>query len=177
MAKGHPYEFNMGGGEIFKDYKEAVNALMKRGTEDISNVLGDITEKDFAEQLKKFYSNNNVVILQGGIFRVPGKGKGVIEEHDFIIIDKEYKLIICIESKVTLTGSTGHSAIEQTKKLQKLLEEYFASELTSGEWCFVGMIFTERVNTKQPICPTCSPFIINGTSQLAAKLSGLGAQY
>ena len=107
---------------------------------------------------------------------MPGKGKGSIEENDFIIIDMDYKLIICIESKVTLTGSTGHSAVEQTEKLQKLLEEYFASKLISGEWCFVPMIFTERVNTKQPICPTCSPFIIQGTSELATKLNGLGAE-
>ena len=39
-----------------------------------------------------------MVVLQGGVFRVAGKGKGDIEEHDFVIIDKEYKLIICIES-------------------------------------------------------------------------------
>ena len=88
-----------------------------------------------------------------------------------------YKLIICIESKFTLTGSTGHSAVEQKKKLQSLLEEYFASELPSGQWCFIGTIFTKRVNAKQPICPTCSPFIIHGTSELATKLNGLRAQF
>ena len=30
IAKGHPYEFSMGGGKVFKDYKETANALMKR---------------------------------------------------------------------------------------------------------------------------------------------------
>ena len=35
MAKGHPYEFNLGGGKVFKDYKEAVNALMERNIPDI----------------------------------------------------------------------------------------------------------------------------------------------
>ena len=105
MAKGHPYEFNMGGGKVFKDYKEGVKALMernmpdilhnkqtevvflpethlpkmarvvdlhayetnkqslsdqeltslgmKRGTEDIANAVGDITERYLAEELKE----------------------------------------------------------------------------------------------------------------------------
>ena len=35
MAKGHPYEFNMGGGKVFKDYKEAVTAMMERNMPDI----------------------------------------------------------------------------------------------------------------------------------------------
>ena len=30
MAKGHPYEFNMGHGKVFKDYKQTANALMER---------------------------------------------------------------------------------------------------------------------------------------------------
>ena len=153
---------------------------IKKGTEDIANALGDIAERDLSQELKKFFAKpggKNVVILQGGNFRVPGKSKGAIEEHDFIIIDMEHKLIICIESKVTLTGSTGHSAVEQTKKLQSLLEEYFASELTSSQWCFVPMIFTEIVNTKQQICPECLPFIIQGTSQVATKLNGLRALF
>ena len=107
---------------------------MKRGTEDITNAIGDIAESNLGEELEDFFTktgSKNVVVLQGGTFRVPGKGKGAIEEHDFVIIDMEYKLIISIESKATLTGSTGHSAVEQTKKLQSLLEQ------TSDQWCFV----------------------------------------
>ena len=61
---------------------------MKKGREDITNAVGDIAEKDLAEELRKFYANDNVVVLQGGIFRVPGKGKGAIEEHDFVIIHR-----------------------------------------------------------------------------------------
>ena len=150
---------------------------MKRGSEDITNAIGVIAEKDLAEELQKIYAKNKVVILQGGIFRVPCKeGEGAIQEHDFVIIDMEYKLIICIESKVTLTGSTAHSAVQWTKKLPRLLSDYFASEFTSGQWCFVPMVFTERVNTKQPICLECLPFIIQGTSQLATKMNGLQTQ-
>ena len=124
---------------------------IKKGTEDISNALGDIAENNLAEELQQFFAKSkNVVVLQGGTFRVPGKGKRAIEEHDFVIIDMEYKLIVSIESKVTLTGSTGHSAVEQIKKLQKLLEEYFASELTSSEWCFVPIIFTSKARASCP---------------------------
>ena len=92
---------------------------MKRGREDTTNALGDIAERDLAEELQEFFAKDgskNVVVLQGGAFRVPGKGKGAIEEHDFIIIDMEYKLIICIESKFTLTGSTGHSAVQWSRQ-------------------------------------------------------------
>ena len=154
---------------------------LKSGSEDVTNAKGDLAERELAEELQNFFAkhaNKNFVVLQGSAFRVPGKGKGAIEEHDFVIIDKENKLVICIECKVTLTGSTGRSAVEQTNKLQSLLEEYFASEFTSGQWCFVGMIFTERINIKhkQLICRACSPFIIEGTSQLATKLNGLWAQ-
>ena len=90
---------------------------MGKGREEVTDAMRDIAERGLREELQKFYANDNVVVLQGGIFRVSGKGKGAIEEHDFVIIDKEYKLIICIESKVTLTGSTGHSAVEQTSDL------------------------------------------------------------
>ena len=63
---------------------------IKKGTEDIANALGDIAERDLSQELKKFFAKpggKNVVILQGGNFRVPGKSKGAIEEHDFIIIE------------------------------------------------------------------------------------------
>ena len=40
---------------------------MKKGTEDITNARGDFAERNLAEELRKFYANNNVVILQGGI--------------------------------------------------------------------------------------------------------------
>ena len=150
---------------------------MRKGRDEVIQAMGDNAERHLAEELKEIFANagnKNGVVPQGGTFRVPGKGKGAIEEHDFIIIDKENKLVICIESKVNLSGFTGQSAVEQTKKLKNLLEEYFASVFTSGQWCFVGMIFSDvKIKSKQSICPTCSPFIIQGTRQLATKLNGL----
>merc|ERR1712004_130255 len=91
---------------------------------------------------------------------------------DFVIVDFERKAIICIEAKATLTGSAGHKAVEQTLELKSLLEKYFASELTVGEWLFVGMIYTNNINTKmqQSLCPPCSSFVIEGPSELHTKL-------
>ena len=37
MARGHPYQFNLGHGRSFKDYKEAANALMERNMPDVVN--------------------------------------------------------------------------------------------------------------------------------------------
>ena len=38
---------------------------MAKGTEDINNAIGDIAERDLAKELRKFYANYNVVVLQG----------------------------------------------------------------------------------------------------------------
>ena len=106
-----------------------------------------------------------MVVLQGATLR---KGKGKIQENDFVIVDYEWKVIFCIESKATLNHKTGQNAVKQTLELKKLLEEYFASELASGEWAFVGMIFTS--NNKKSICQACTPFVIQGCSEVAAEL-------
>ena len=57
-----------------------------------------------------------------------------------------------------------------------ILEEYFGSELASGDWAFVGMIYTGKINIKQPPCAGCSAFIIEGPSQLHTKLSHIEDQ-
>ena len=226
MAKEHSYEFNLGHGKLFKDYKEAAKALMERnmpevldgtqteaiflpethlprmprildveayrqqkknftaeqlefleipeGNEDIDNCAGERVEQEFSVELRKFYSRaagTKVVILQGPTLR---KRKGGNQEFDFVIIDLERKAIICIESKATLIGKAVRKAVEQTKALKNLLEKYFGSELASGEWAFVGMIYTGKV--KQPPCADCSAFIIEGSSQLHTKLSHIEDQ-
>ena len=55
---------------------------------------------------------------------------------------------------------------KQTLELRKLLEEYLASELASGEWAFVGMIFTTN-NKKSSL----HSFVTQGCSEVAAKLA------
>ena len=63
-------------------------------------------------------------------------------------------------------------AVKQTQlKLKSLLEKYFASELKCGEWTFVEMMYTNKINTEQPLCTSCCSFVIQGPSELLAKLS------
>ena len=101
------------------------------------------------------------------------KGRRGIQENDFIIVNHEKKVIICIESKATLIGKAVHKAMDQTLQLKSLLEKYFASELKSGEWVFVGAIYTNNIKAKQPLCASCSSFVIQGPSQLHTKLSAI----
>ena len=67
-------------------------------------------------------------------------------------------------------------AVKQTElKLKSLLEKYFASELKSGEWIFAGMMNANKINTEQPLCTSCCSFVIQGPSELLAKLSTIEA--
>ena len=126
---------------------------MKKRTEDIANATGDLAEKELADALKEFYhrpgADKKVVVLQGATLR---KGRGGNQENDFIIVDCERKTIICIESKATLTSTAGYKAVDQTLEFKSLLEKYFALELKSGEWVFVGMIYTNKIKTRQTLC-------------------------
>ena len=121
-----------------------------------------------------------MVVLQGCTLRALKRGKWGIQENDFVIVDFERKAIICIEAKATLIGKAWPKAVEQTLELKSLLEKYFASEITLGEWAFAGMIYTNNIKTNQPLCTAClgkslssrcSRFVINGPSDLQTKLS------
>ena len=146
---------------------------LKKGKEDAANARGDLVETELANALKNFYrrpTDTKLVILQGCVLRALNKGGGGIQENDFVIVDFERKVIICIEAKATLTGPTGHNAVNQAQELKGLLEDFFAIELASREWAFVGMIFTNNINIKRPLCPLCNQFVIKGHSELRAKL-------
>merc|ERR1719336_2508978 len=145
----------------------------KKGTEDLQVATGDLAEKELSDELHKFYKNKVLVVFSGPKLRLPGKGKGGRQEFDFVIIDLKLKTVIGIESKATLNAKTGQSAAAQTQRLKELLEQYFAPELSSSDWCFVAMVHYNKFALKQPVCPTCSPFTIHGANQLATKLAGL----
>ena len=98
---------------------------MKPGTQDSHVARGDIAEKELFGELKKFYKNRKVVVFWGPKLRLPGGGKGRVQEFDFVIVDMELKAIIGIESKDSLNKKTAKSAAAQTKKLKELLEQYF----------------------------------------------------
>ena len=145
---------------------------MKSGTEDLQVAYGDLAEEELFIELKRFYTKRKVVVFWGPKLRLPGK-KGGSQEFDFVIIDQELKAVIGIESKASLNTKTGQSAAAQTQRLKELLEQYFAPELSSSDWCFVAMVHYNNFALKQPVCPTCSPFTIHGANQLATKLAGL----
>ena len=119
------------------------------------------------------------VCFQGPTLR---KGTGGNQENDFVIIEFEKKAIICIciichylQCKASLAGKAVPKAVKQTEEVKSLLEKYFASELKSGEWIFVGMMNANKINTEQPLCISCCSFVIQGPSELLAKLSTIEA--
>ena len=106
---------------------------------------------------------------------MPGKSKALYKESDFVIVNKNTKTVHNIECKAIMTGIVGKKAIEQTQKLKAILQELFASELASKNWYFVGMIYTNTINTKESPCAECMQFIINGPTEVATKLTGIEA--
>ena len=64
---------------------------MEPGTSELSHAKGDRTELGLAEELSRFYSGKEVVVLLGPTFRKPGGQQGHIEEHDVVIVDKTNK--------------------------------------------------------------------------------------
>ena len=79
---------------------------MNAGTEDWQVAHGDLAEKELYAELKRFYKNKKVVVFWGPKLRLLGKGKGAHQEFDFVIVDRELKTVIGIESKATLNAKT-----------------------------------------------------------------------
>ena len=48
-----------------------------------------------------------------------------------------------------------------------------SSSLVS-ESLWLGMMYTNKINTEQPLCTSCCSFVIQGPSELLAKLSTIG---
>ena len=90
-----------------------------------------------------------------------------------VIVNKKTKTICNIESKVKLADRPGNKAAKQTLKLKEILEEFFAPEFASTDWCFVGLIYIKEINPNNTFCADCSQFIIHGPSEVAAKLNNI----
>ena len=137
---------------------------------------GDLAEKELMEKIKEYFAaspDKEVVVYQGPQIRKPGKGKGQKQENDVVIINKRLKTVSVIESKTNLSVNTGPDAADQIKTLKEILEEYFAADLAVNEWCLVGMIYTNVIHKKLRICGNCSPFIINGPTEVTNKLNSI----
>merc|ERR1712004_739636 len=152
---------------------------MKPGPpKEIQHAKGDLVEKELYEELKDFYRDapdKETVVYHGPEIRKPGQSRALYQESDFVIINKNTKSIYNIESKSTLTGIVGKRAIEQTQKLKQILEEFFTKEFSTKDWVFVGMIYTNTINTQTPPCAECINFIINGPVEVATKLNNIEA--
>merc|ERR1719367_803238 len=148
---------------------------MKAGpAKELPHAKGDLVERELRGELKKFYdsaSDKEVVVYYGPWIRVPGESISSYQEKDFVIVNKKTKTVYNIESKAKLAERPGKKAVEQTQKLKKILEEFFAPEFASKDWSFVGMIYTNEINPNNTFCADCSKFIINGPAEVATKLN------
>ena len=130
------------------------------------DIKGDHAEWDLNDELKAHYQNHvDQFILLGPSFKTPDSVK--TEEHDAVIISKNDKIAICIESKYSYSTSTK-SAVAQLSGMKKVLENYFGPQFTSGEWRYVSVIHCVE-NSSKKICSTCEQFIVK-PGELSAKL-------
>ena len=132
------------------------------------DIKGDHAEWDLNDELKAYYQNHvdqEKFILLGRSFKTPDSVK--TEEHDAVIISKNAKIAICIESKYSLSTS-AKSADAQLHSLKNVLENYFGPQFTSGGWRYVSVIHCVE-NSSKKICSTCEQFIVK-PGELSAKL-------
>ena len=153
--------------------------MIKPGPGNMNVVKGDITEQELVEELHKFYGkavDKEVVVYQGPELRIPGidkaKDDNWYRESDVVIVNKKTKTVYNIESKTILNDKTGGKAVEQTEALKKILEEFFPE--VAQNWRFVSMVYCNAIN--QSVCSACSPFIIEGVSEVETKLNDLHNQ-
>merc|ERR1719312_1500176 len=146
---------------------------IKRGTEESQNLVGDLTEKELSDTLKKFFATSpdkEVTVFQGAVFKTPGANKGGNQEHDFIIIIKKLKLIICIESKNSLNGKSAVDGAKQLENMKELLVDYFGP--MTG-WSYVAWMHFKNNKSKLHICEDCENNIIFTPEDLVTKLTEL----
>ena len=146
---------------------------IKGGSEESQNLSGDITEKELSDALKKFYSSSpdkQVTIFQGAVFKPPGAKKGTNQEHDFLIILKVLKCIICIESKKSLNGKSVQGGLKQLEGMEKLIDDYFGP--MSG-WSYIAWMHFQVNNSGLHICEECEKNIIFTEEDLHTMLSEL----
>merc|ERR1712013_200434 len=146
---------------------------IKSGTEESQNLAGDLAEKELSDTLKKFFATSpdkEVTVFQGAVFKTPGANKGGNQEHDFIIIIKKLKLIICIESKNSLNGKSVLDGAKQLENMKELLIDYFGP--MTG-WSYVAWMHFKNNKSKLYICEDCENNIIFTPEDLVTKLTEL----
>ena len=107
------------GTEEYEEQKQKLDEQLKitlgikSGTEESQLHSGDLTELELSDTLKKFFAErpDEVIIFQGPKFKTPGANKAE-QEHDFVLVFKKLKCIICIESKTSLEGKSAQKGLK-----------------------------------------------------------------
>merc|ERR1719312_2045957 len=162
-------------GEQKKNLSEQFKKILgiKSGTEESQNLVGDLTEKELSDTLKKFFATSpdkEVTVFQGAVFKTPGAKKGGNQEHDFIIIIKKLKVIICIESKNSLNGKSVLDGAKQLENMKEVLVDYFGP--MTG-WSYIAWMHFKNNKSKLHICEDCKSNIIFTPEDLVTKLTEL----
>ena len=166
-----PEEFEIKMQSLSEEFRK--NLEIAAGDGETQNLDGDLAEKEISDALKTFFSswpNKEVVVFQGGIFKPPVEEKGCHQEHDFIIILKKCKCIICIESKKKLHSDSVKKGVKQLNKFEKLLSEYFGP---MPGWSYVAWLHFQQDNSGLTICSECQENIILSPEDLRQKLINL----
>jgi hypothetical protein len=135
---------------------------------------GKLEGDDFEEQVfnnwKSFLTSleiqpsKNITVIQGwkrewtNLKQEPKPKGGKGEEHDFIIIDGNSKLIILVEAKKTLKSGTVKNAKLQLTQQVEYIRDYHGHVLTK-EWKIATVIAYEELQVKN-LCQNCSNFLL-----------------
>lgn len=141
---------------------------------------GDKAEQDLFIQLHEYFTKKglSVVLLHGPILfefkpgaklssesneGKPGFKTPDENERDFLILVKEYNLIINIEVKATLNSGKAGEANKQLKISRDILKKNFGqSESQDGAQIkFVGMVYSDNIDDLDQFCQRCSQFVLH----------------
>ena len=112
------------------------------------NCDGDETERILYERLQYFFLKSNqvtekkTVVIHSFCDRYREGEKPQLElEADFLIINEDHKMIICIECKTTGTASACSKGVSQLKKMKIYFEKKIPVQ---NSWTFFKGFFTQE---------------------------------
>jgi hypothetical protein len=102
---------------------------------------GDRTEKIFFELLQKFFSKSRKVLEKKTVVIHAFQDRYLAAlELDFLIINQEFKMIICIEVK---KSATEKNCQDDAAKLHQRLEYFRKNMPSQNDWTFITGFFAE----------------------------------
>jgi hypothetical protein len=110
---------------------------------------GDRTEKILFEMLKKFFSKSRKVTEKKSVVIHSFQDRYLDAlELDFLIINQESKMIICIECK---KSATAENCQDDAGKLHKRLEYFRKNMPCQNDWTFITGFFAEDFSTNPEV--------------------------